>query len=217
MQEIANPLPLFLRLSDRPCLLVGSEGEASRKGLALLNAGARLTIVAPRLDDPLAAAVRAGRATWDDQAFVPSHLDGMWLAVSASPDPVLNARIHAAAIERRVWLNVVDQPRFCTVIWPAVVERAPVTVAITTGGTAPALAGYLRRRIEAWLPARLGALAGKLSVWRQEVPGGLAARGRFWRDLLERGVAERFLDGDETGAEAMVRAALRDIAPDPEQ
>ncbi|MBF0190567.1 MAG: bifunctional precorrin-2 dehydrogenase/sirohydrochlorin ferrochelatase [Magnetococcales bacterium] len=205
-------LPLFLRVRDRPCLLVGAGSEASRKGLALLAAGARLTILADSLEGELAAAVAAGLAFWSRGPFVPAHLDGMWLAVSASDDMALNAALHAAALERRVWLNVVDQPRFCTLIWPAVVVRPPVTLAITTGGAAPALAGYLRRRIEAWLPEGVGALARRLSVWRREVPGGLAARGRFWRELLDQGVAERFLQGDEAGAEEMVRQALASCA-----
>ncbi|MBF0271483.1 MAG: bifunctional precorrin-2 dehydrogenase/sirohydrochlorin ferrochelatase [Magnetococcales bacterium] len=201
-------LPLFLRLQDRPCLLVGGGSEATRKGLALLSAGARLTIVSEQLEEGLAEAVRTGRACWRNEPFVPAHLDGVWLAISASADRALNAALHAAALERRVWLNVVDQPCFCTLVWPAVVVRPPVTLAITTSGAAPALAGYLRRRIEAWLPEGVGALARRLSVWRREVPGGLAARGRFWRELLDQGVAERFLQGDEAGAEEMVRQAL---------
>ncbi|MBF0214589.1 MAG: bifunctional precorrin-2 dehydrogenase/sirohydrochlorin ferrochelatase [Magnetococcales bacterium] len=204
----ASQLPLFLRLMDRLCLLVGSEGEATRKGLALLNAGAHLIIVAERLDGPLMEAVRAGRAIWKCEPFAPEHLDGVWLALSASPDEALNAKIHEAALARRVWLNVVDQPRYCTVIWPAVVSRPPVQVAIGTGGAAPALAGYLRRRIEAWLPERVGALAGRLAVWRSAVPGGVEARGLFWRNLLDQGVADRFLGGDEAHAEILVKQAL---------
>ncbi|MBF0418366.1 MAG: bifunctional precorrin-2 dehydrogenase/sirohydrochlorin ferrochelatase [Magnetococcales bacterium] len=202
-------LPLFLSLRDRLCLLIGGGDETTRKGEALLSAGARLRILAARLEDPLAAAVNAGRAEWLEGAFEPAMLDGVWLVVSAAPDEALNARLHAASLERRIWLNVVDQPRFCTVIWPAVVERSPVTVAITTGGRAPALAGYIRRRITAVLPERLGLLAERLALWRREVPGGLAARGAFWKRLLDGGLAERFLEGDEAGAERMVREALR--------
>ncbi|MBF0127194.1 MAG: bifunctional precorrin-2 dehydrogenase/sirohydrochlorin ferrochelatase [Magnetococcales bacterium] len=203
-----NLLPLFLRLQDRACLLVGGEGEAHPKGAALLRAGARLTIVAPELEGYLLREAQAGRASWRAEPFEPAHLDGMWLAVSALGDVVVNARLYAAAEERRVLLNVVDQPRYCTFVWPALVERPPVTVAIGTGGHAPALAGYLRRRIDAWLPAQVGALAESLAAWRRLVPGGLASRARFWRDLLDRGLAERFLDGDEKGAAAMVQDAL---------
>ncbi|MBF0164602.1 MAG: bifunctional precorrin-2 dehydrogenase/sirohydrochlorin ferrochelatase [Magnetococcales bacterium] len=204
-----NLFPLFLRLSDRPCLLIGGQGEATRKGETLLAAGARLRILAEILDPPLAEAVRIGRAEWLRGGFEATMLDGVWLVVSDAPDEALNARLYAACQERGIWLNVVDQPDFCTVIWPAVVERSPVTVAITTAGRSPALAGYLRRRIASVLPERLGALAERLAAWRREVPGGLAARGAFWKRLLDGGVAERFLDGDEAGAERMVREALR--------
>ncbi|MEO5345636.1 MAG: bifunctional precorrin-2 dehydrogenase/sirohydrochlorin ferrochelatase [Magnetococcus sp. YQC-9] len=208
LMEQEHPFPLFMRLSDRLCLLIGCEGEAVRKGAALLAAGARLRILAERLDDVFMNAADAGRVERLDGPFAPEMLDGVRLVVSASADEALNARVHAAAEARGIWINVVDQPRFCTVIWPAVVERSPVTVAISTAGRAPALAGYVRRRIEALLSERLGFLAERLAEWRGEVPGGLEARGRFWRRLLDGGVAERFLAGDEAGAERLVREAL---------
>lgn len=206
-------LPIFLRLRDCPCLLVGGEGETTThgKGLALLRAGARLTIVAPVLDTALREAVERGGAVWKPEPFQDGDLDGMWLAVSVSEDEDVNSRLFAGAVRRRIWLNVVDQPRFCTFYWPAVVERPPVVVAIATGGAAPALAGFLGRRLAAWLPERIGALAGRLAEWRAEVPGGVAARGRFWRELLDGGVADRFLSGDEEGATAGVRAALEAV------
>ncbi|MBF0428981.1 MAG: bifunctional precorrin-2 dehydrogenase/sirohydrochlorin ferrochelatase, partial [Magnetococcales bacterium] len=133
---------------------------------------------------------------------------GMWLAVSVLSDVAINTQIFAAAVARNVLLNVVDQPQFCTFVWPAVVERLPVTVAIGTGGASPALAGYLRRQVEAWLPERIGLLAEWLALWRRRVPGGLSVRARFWRDVLDHGVAERFLAGDEEGANALLDKAL---------
>ncbi|GAB0058924.1 Siroheme synthase [Candidatus Magnetaquicoccaceae bacterium FCR-1] len=207
--------PLFLRLNGRLCLLVAGGAEATRKGETLLAAGARLRILAHTLDAALDGAVRDGRAEWLRGPFDEGMLAGVWLVVSDSPDESLNARLHAATLERGIWLNVVDQPRFCTVIWPAVVERSPVTVAITTGGRAPALAGYIRRRIASVLPERLGPLAERLAEWRRAVPGGLAARGAFWKRLLDAGLAERFLNGDEAGAERMVREALRESPDEP--
>lgn len=200
--------PIFIRLQGRAVLLLGGDGEAGRKGMALLSAGARLTIVAPALEGELLGEVLAGRAIWKRETFQPAHLEGMWLVVSVLVDATLNARLYAAAQESGVWLNVVDQPQFCTFIWPAVVERPPVLLAISTGGTSPALAGYLRRRLEVWLPVGIGPLAKRLSVWRESLAGDLPMRARFWRELLEQGVAERFLDGDEAGATDMVQAAL---------
>ncbi|MEO5333771.1 MAG: hypothetical protein H7839_17300 [Magnetococcus sp. YQC-5] len=201
-------LPVVLSVKGRACLLLGGSREAECKGLALLRAGARLTILAPILEGLLHDEVMAGRACWLNEPFRPNHLDGMWLAVSVVTDAFVNAALYAAAEERGVWLNVVDQPHFCTLIWPAIVERSPVTVAISTGGASPALAGYLRRQIDAWLPERLGVLAQRLSEWRARVPGGLETRARFWHDLLEQGMARRFLEGDETGAANMVQEAL---------
>ncbi len=204
-----SSLPIFLNLHQRACLLVGSAGEAERKGMALIQAGARLTIVASVLDGALLQAVKEGNAIWLADSFCPSHLDGMWLAVSALSDLQLNGEIQVAANARGVWLNVVDQPRFCSFVWPALVVRPPVMVAISTGGCSPALAGYLRRLIERLLPEQIGALAEQLAVWRQQVAGGLARRGRFWRLLFDQGLADRFLSGDQNGATEMVVAALK--------
>ncbi|MBF0181023.1 MAG: hypothetical protein HQM03_13455 [Magnetococcales bacterium] len=201
-------IPVFLQVRERECLLVGDGAEARAKGTALLRAGARLTVVAPELAGSLLEEARTGRLRWLAERFRPDHLDGVWLAVSALADEEVNAAIHAAALARGVWLNVVDRPRYCTFVWPAVVERPPVTVAISTGGRSPALAGYLRRRIGEWLPMGIGGLAERLAEWRKGVPGGLAARARFWHNLLNDGLAERYLAGDEAGAEAMVREAL---------
>ncbi|MBF0341506.1 MAG: hypothetical protein HQL95_11180 [Magnetococcales bacterium] len=206
-----NPLPLFVRLTGRACLLVGGGGEGGRKAAALLEAGARLTIVAESLEEELAALVTGGKATWLRESFSEHHLQGVWLVVSVAVDEELNARLHAATLERGLWLNVVDQPRFCTVIWPAVIRRPPVTVAIGTGGAAPALAGYLRRRLDAWLPEGVGELAVWFASWRSVAVGALATRGRFWRTLFDQGVAERFLEGDREGADAMVRQALAEF------
>lgn len=212
-----HPLfPAFLRLSGQPCLLVGGDAVALGRAEALLKVGARLTVVAREPVPEIVALAGQGRLVWLDEPFRPEQLDGVWLAVSALADRAVNARIHAEAQARRVPLNVVDQPDFCSFYWPALVERTPVVVAFSTGGSSPVLAGYLRQRLEAWLHPETGRLAAWLAGWRQRVAPrlpDLAARGRFWRRLLERGLAERYLAGEVEAAEGMIREAL-DGGPD---
>lgn len=203
--------PLFLQLTNRPCLLIGGGASAVEKCNRLLSAGARLTVVAPHLTTELHNQAEAGQLLWLPEPFREAHLEGIWFAVSTLQNNTENSRIYAEANRRRLFLNVVDQPDFCTCHWPAVLERPPVTVAFSTRGESPALASYLRRTMDHVLPDSLGELAHWLSAWRQRVQTflpDLAARGQFWRTLFDQGIAERFLYGDSAGAEAMIQDAL---------
>ncbi|MEO5348815.1 MAG: bifunctional precorrin-2 dehydrogenase/sirohydrochlorin ferrochelatase [Magnetococcus sp. YQC-3] len=203
--------PLFLQLTNRPCLLIGGGEVAVEKGQRLLAAGARLTVVAPRLAEGLQSHAEAGELRWLAERFQESHLDECWFAVSTLQDPEENRRIYLEAGRRRIFLNVVDQPAYCSCHWPASLERPPVTVAFSTRGESPALASYLRRTMGRVLPANLGELADWLAHWRRQVQPvlpDLAARGQFWRHLFDQGLAERFLAGDLQGAEEMIRQAM---------
>lgn len=203
--------PVFLQLSNRPCLLIGGEGCAVEKGEALLAAGGCLTVVAPRLAVTLKDHAQAGRLTWFPETFQESHMEHTWFVVSTLRNVVENRRIFEAANRRCLFLNVVDQPEFCTFHWPATIHRPPVTVAFSTGGKSPALSGYLRRTMEGLLPENMGTLAHWLAAWRHSVSPllpDLESRGRFWRTLFDRGLAECFLSGDKDGAETMIRDAL---------
>ena len=209
---MSQPLfPVFLQLSNRPCLLIGGDESAVEKVEQLLAAGANLTIVAPQLAKKLKAYAEDKQLVWLQTIFQKKHMEGMWLAVSTLKDTDINRHIHAEANSRDLFLNVVDQPEFCTFQWPATLHRPPVTVAFSTGGESPALSGYLRRNMEKFLPEEMEALAHWLSVWRQQVSlriPSLEARGRFWRTLLDQGITEHFLSGDKAGADRMIHHAL---------
>lgn len=211
--------PLFLQLTNRPCLLIGGGSSAVEKVNRLLRAGAQLTVVAPHLTRELQSQAEAGKLLWLSETFREAHLEGIWFAVSTLKNDSENRRIYAEANRRHIFLNVVDQPDFCTCHWPAALERPPVTVAFSTRGESPALASYLRRTMDKVLPDSLGELAHWLSAWRQRVQPllpDLATRGQFWRLLLDQGVAERFLSGDRAGAEAMIQEALPQHARQPD-
>lgn len=139
--------PSFLKLADRPVTVVGGGPVAASKLSALVAAGARVTVVAPDVVDAIAAQpVRVER-----RPFRPSDLDGAWFVVAAAP-PEVNRAVAAAAEERRVFVNAVDDPAHATVYLGGVVRKAGVTIAISTDGRAPALAGLVREGLEALLP-----------------------------------------------------------------
>jgi uroporphyrin-III C-methyltransferase/precorrin-2 dehydrogenase/sirohydrochlorin ferrochelatase len=163
-------LPVFLDVKGRRCLLVGDGDSAQRKRFLLERAGADIVSV-------------------PESAFDESLLQDAALVIVASDDEALAASISASAKSKNIPINVVDKPALCTFIFPAIVERGAVTVAVSSNGTAPVLTRLLRARIEALLPSSLGELAQQVGSFRQQVSQKISdakQRLRFWDGLLQR-------------------------------
>jgi siroheme synthase-like protein len=142
--------PVFLRLDRKRVLLVGGGTVAAAKLDGLLAAGADVTVVAPEVRSEL----RRPGVRIEQRAFDVADLDGIWWVVAAAL-PDVNRQVQEAAEARRIFVNAVDDPANATAYLGGVVRRGDVTVAISTGGRAPALAGLLREAIDAWLPGDL--------------------------------------------------------------
>jgi siroheme synthase-like protein len=140
-------LPVFLKLAGRKAVLVGAGRVASAKLPALLAAGAEVSVVAPAISPAIAAAPVAVFR----RPFVPADLDGAWVAVAAAT-PEVNREVAAAAEERRIFVNAVDDPANASAYTGGVLRRGGVTIAVSTEGRAPALAGLLREGLEAVVP-----------------------------------------------------------------
>ena len=163
-------LPVFLKLSGRRVLVVGGGPVAAGKLDALLAAGAEVTVVAPDVDPE----IERRAVTIVRRPFVDADLDGSWYVVAAAP-PEVNRQVGEAAEARRVFVNAVDDPAHATAYMGGIVRRAGVTLAISTEGRAPALAGLLREALDAWLPGDLdewlAAADGARLEWRaKDVP-----------------------------------------------
>ena len=195
-------LPIFLSLGGRPAVVVGGGQVAARKVGVLLKAGAAVTVVAPNLQPQLTARAAVGELRHVAAAFVPAHLDGATLVVAATDDPEVNAAVSRAAQQRHIPVNVVDQPALCSFIFPAIVDRSPLVVAVSSGGAAPVLARRVRAQIEALLPARTGALACFMRERRETVRRALgrSALRAFWERIVHGTTASRVLAGNEAGA-----------------
>jgi uroporphyrin-III C-methyltransferase/precorrin-2 dehydrogenase/sirohydrochlorin ferrochelatase len=184
--------PVFMDLSDRPVLVLGAGEVAERKADLLRRAGAVIRL---------------------RPSFDPAELDGCALAIGAdAPGPDLLA-LSAAARARGIPVNIVDRPALCSFIMPAIVDRDPVTIAISTAGTAPVLARLLRARIEAAVPpafGRLASLAGRFSGEIRRRFQDLGTRRRVLERILTGRVAALVLAGDETAAEAALADELAD-------
>jgi uroporphyrin-III C-methyltransferase/precorrin-2 dehydrogenase/sirohydrochlorin ferrochelatase len=206
-------LPIALDVKDSACLVVGGGQVALRKVEWLRSAGASVVVVAKRGCAELWDLANAYALSLDERAFEDADIDRKRyaLVIAATSDRALNAHVSELAREHRIPVNVVDAPELCTFIVPALVDRAPVTIGISTEGTSPVLARLVRRRIESVLPLELGALARFAARYRQAVKEAVPsapARRAFWARVLEGTVAQRVLSGDEPAADAAMAHEL---------
>jgi uroporphyrin-III C-methyltransferase/precorrin-2 dehydrogenase/sirohydrochlorin ferrochelatase len=208
-------LPVFLDLNGRCVLVVGGGEVACRKVSLLLAAGARVRVVAPSLHAELARLRDENRLEHVEGAFAPEHLQNAVFVIAATDQPEVNQAVAAAGHAERLFVNVVDDAATSTAILPAIVDRSPVIVALSTGGRSPTLARQLRGQLEALLPERLGALARFAGALRARVRHTLPDAGRrlrFWERVLAGSVAGRVLAGDEQGAQALLDEQLAGAA-----
>ncbi|HGY9625849.1 siroheme synthase CysG [Pseudomonas juntendi] len=204
-------LPLFHKLQGGRVLVVGGGEIALRKARLLADAGAALRVVAPDVDGQLAALAREGGGEVLVRGYQAGDLDGCRLVIAATDDSGLNAQVSADAQARSLPVNVVDAPALCTVIFPAIVDRSPLVVAVSSGGDAPVLARLIRARLEAWIPAAYGELAGLAARFRDKVKAlypDVNQRRGFWEDVFQGPIAERQLAGQGSEAERLLQAKV---------
>ena len=195
--------PAFLDLKDRPCLVVGGGAPAVRKARLLVKAGARVIMVAPRAGPEAEDLAAQGALRLVRRGFVAGDVGGRAAVVSATGLGEVDARVAEAARAAGVPVNVVDRPGLSSFVVPAIVERGPVVIGISSGGTSPVLARRLRARIEALLPARLGHLARFAESFRASVRAVIpdpVQRHRFWSRVFDGAVAADVLAGREAAA-----------------
>ncbi len=204
-------LPIFLNLKERPCLLVGGGEVASRKAALLLDAGARLSVVAPELAPTLARFEEQGRVTRHARGFEEGDIDGMVLVIAATDDMALNARVAELAQARAIPVNVVDNAELGSFVMPSIIDRSPVQIAVSTGGASPVLARLLRTRLEAAIPSAYGRLASLVEGFRDRVKGrfkDVNARRNFWEEVLQGRIAELVFAGKDEEAEKELDRAV---------
>jgi siroheme synthase-like protein len=166
--------PLFVDLADRRCLVVGGGSVGERKVVALLAAGARVTIVSPRLTPTLTRLVSAGCARHLRRRYRSADLAGVALAFTTTGDGRVDRAVATDGRRRRVWVNAADDPSHCDFILPSVLRRGVLTVAVSTGGASPAVARAVRQELEQTITDAHGALVELASQVRRT----LRARGR---------------------------------------
>jgi siroheme synthase-like protein len=197
-------LPLFVDLAGRECVVIGGGTVAARKVELLRSTGARVRVVAPAICDELEDRAATDRAIWlCRRAFEPADLEGAALAFAATGDPKVQERVATEARRRNLWLNAVDDPERCTALMPAILERGPMAVAVSTGGASPALALRVRDRIAALLGDEYERAAELLGALRARFAPG-PERQRAFGALLDGGLLDALQTADEARVASLV-------------
>lgn len=206
-----NYFPLFIKLKDQPCLVVGAGEIAARKIELLGRTGAQITVVAEHVSEQVSAMQSRFNLKIRQQRFVEDDVTGMRLVISATNDRATNEQIAATADKHNIPVNVVDNPDLCSFIFPAIVDRSPLIAAISSGGVSPVLARILRAKIESTIPAaygRLGQFAEDFRLLVKQTIKEPPLRRIFWENMLQGRVAELVFAGKIQEAETELKASL---------
>lgn len=206
-----NCYQIALKLENRLCLVIGAGRVAERKIDGLLKAGAKVRVVACEANAAVAALAACGQIELDLRAYEPGDLDGVFLVIVATSDAAVNSRVSVECQQRGLLVNVVDQPALCNFYVPAVVQRGPISLAVSTGGASPALSRHLRLLLEDVLGEEYGLLGTLMQELRGEVAASLASqpeRAAAWKRLLQSDVLVLLRAGESARARQRARQIL---------
>ncbi|MFT5421079.1 MAG: uroporphyrin-III C-methyltransferase/precorrin-2 dehydrogenase/sirohydrochlorin ferrochelatase [Candidatus Endobugula sp.] len=210
-----NYMPFFFDLKGRECLIVGGGSIATRKARLLSKAGAKLIVVAPYITDEMQKMVAANSGECHLRGYESKDLERGVVIICATDNSEINQRVSIEAQAKRLPVNVVDSPTLCSIITPAIVDRSPLMIAITSGGDAPVLARQMRAKLEVLFPSAYGALATLAAKYRHRVKEKVtseAKRLRFWEQVFNGAVAEKAFVGKIDEAEQAIETQLNDDA-----
>jgi uroporphyrin-III C-methyltransferase/precorrin-2 dehydrogenase/sirohydrochlorin ferrochelatase len=203
--------PVFVKLKDQDCLVVGAGEIAARTIELLARAGARITVIAEKISPAVSSLEASCHLNLLQKSFIPADLRGFRLVVSATDNKETNQLVAKTAEEQNILVNVVDNPELCSFIFPAIIDRSPIIAAVSSGGAAPVLARLLRAKIESIIPPAYGQLARLAEKFRTVVKQHIkepAQRRIFWENIFQGSVAELVFSGKKQEAERQLQQTL---------
>jgi uroporphyrin-III C-methyltransferase/precorrin-2 dehydrogenase/sirohydrochlorin ferrochelatase len=208
-------LPIFMRITGQKVLVVGGGQIALRKVTLLMRAGAAIRLVAIECE-PALEKLLSGNNDHEviHRAFEPNDLEDVRLTIAATNDETVNKSVFNEARSRNLPVNVVDNPEYCDFIFPSIVDRSPVVVAVSSSGKSPMLARLLRARLETFIPSGYGKLASLLGEYREKVKGlipDMSIRMRFWEKTLDGPIVGQLLAGKDKNARELMETALDNV------
>lgn len=206
-----NTFPLFFKFTDQPILIVGGGEVAQRKADLLSRAGAHITIVAPQISHEIRELLGDDKHSLITAEYDKQYLAGKRIVIAGTDDEALNHQVHADCQALNIPVNVVDTPPLCDFIFPAIVDRSPIVIGISSNGKAPVLARLTRARLETLIPQGYGKLAKLAGDMRDEVKSKiptLTGRRQFWEKAFEGKVSELMFAGRSVEAEQALKQQL---------
>ena len=214
-----NYLPIFIQIKNRPCLVVGGGSIAARKVALVRKAGGDVTVVSPKCCEDLTRLASKGDITIINDTYKPEHMENCVMVIAATDNKDVNIEVSSLANEKKLPVNVIDNPALCSFIMPSIIDRSPITIAISTGGSSPVLARLIRTKLEGTIPAAYGKLGALVEGFRDKVKKALPnveSRRGFWEKVLEGRVAELVFSGHDAEAKKMLDAAIEQQSGNPE-
>ncbi len=214
-----NYLPIFIQIKQRPCLVVGGGSIAARKVALLRKAEGAVTVVSPDLCSELSGLAAEGKIQHRAKTFSAEDMADSVLVIAATNQRDVNEQVSALANEKKLPVNVVDNPDLCSFIMPSMIDRSPVQIAISTGGTSPVLARLIRTKLEGMIPAAYGRLGALAEGFRDKVKAAfpnVESRRVFWESVLEGRIAELVFSGHEDEAKKLLDKTIDEKSAQPE-
>ncbi|MGQ9629024.1 MAG: precorrin-2 dehydrogenase/sirohydrochlorin ferrochelatase family protein [bacterium] len=205
---MARYYPAHLNLEGRLCAVVGGGRVAERKVRSLVDCGAKVVAISPKITPGIAELVKSGIIRHIDRAYREGDLRGAFLAIGATDDPQTNEAVAREARERGALANVVDAPALCDFIAPAVVRRGDLVIGISTGGKSPALARKIREELEEAFGPEYGIFLDILGEMRPEVMEERAGRAELWRRVIESDALDLIRRGETDAARSLILSIL---------
>jgi len=211
-------LPVYIDIRGQRCLVVGGGEIAARKASLLAKAGGKIDVVAEEVSSGLRSVLASCEGQIFERRYQTSDLDGAKIVIAATNDEQINRQVSEEAKDRDLPVNVVDNPQLCSFILPAIIDRSPVVVAVSSGGQSPVLARLIRAKLETTIPASYGRLAKLVGAARDKVKERFETinqRREFWEQTLTGPIAEYVFAGKEEEAQKMLEEQLADLSIEP--
>ncbi len=210
-------LPIFVNIKDQHCLIIGGGAVAARKADLFIKAGAIVTVIAPELKTEMKFHLSHGKIVWQMDDFsveAMANLISPKYVISATDDEAVNQAVYHYCQQQKIPVNIADQTAYCDFILPAIVDRSPMIIAVSTGGRSPVLARVMKARLEALIPAGFGRLADLVGRYRQKVKDtirSLEGRKAFWEKLLDSSFIDKAVQGRIEAAEVFLQQKLETV------
>ncbi len=214
-----NYFPLFIDSNKINAIVIGGGDVAARKIELLLKATTNITVMAAQVNSSVLRLIEHYQLNWLEHNYQMGFLNDKSLVIAATDNRQVNKAIAAEAEQLKLLVNVVDQPELCSYITPAIIDRSPMIIAISSCGSAPVLVRMLREQIDKLLPDAYGKLAKFSFKFRDHVKArvkGIRNRRLFWENTLNGNIGQAILSGDDLHAEQHLIASLKQQVPPPE-